>query len=352
MGIEIVNLQRIMKFQIGDSVLILHSNEEGTIINFINKKMALVEVDGIQFPVYIDQIDFPYFKDFTNKKKVEKPQKTYVEDIKREKTKAAEKEENGVWLNFLPVSDLDEFGDEVVHFLKLYLVNNTSKPYNFNYKLNFFGSKPEFELKNTVQPFENFYIHDVDFDDMSDSPSFHFEFSLLIPDKQKATHYEASVKLKPKQLFAKIEELRAKNLASFSQILFEIFPNRPVEVKDDFSIESLSKKGFKVYSAKEAHKHLEPAQSVVDLHIEKLTEDWRRMSNGEMLNLQLKTFEKYYELAVAHRQPNLTMIHGLGTGRLRDEIHELLKLKSEVSYFVNQYHPAYGYGATEIFFKY
>ena len=57
-----------MKYQLGDIVLILHSNEEGQIIDFINDKMVMVDVKGVKFPVYIDQIDFPYFKRFSEKK--------------------------------------------------------------------------------------------------------------------------------------------------------------------------------------------------------------------------------------------------------------------------------------------
>jgi hypothetical protein len=91
---------------------------------------------------------------------------------------------------------------------------------------------------------------------------------------------------------------------------------------------------------------------VVDLHIEKLSDNWKHLSNFEILTLQLKAFEKYYYLSVAHRQPGLTVIHGIGTGKLRDEIHEILKIKKEVKSFVNQYHPNFGYGATEIYFKY
>jgi hypothetical protein len=97
---------------------------------------------------------------------------------------------------------------------------------------------------------------------------------------------------------------------------------------------------------------LEPARSVVDLHIEKLTDNWKGLSNFEILTIQLKYFEKYYNLAVAHRQPNLIMIHGIGTGKLRNEIHEILKTKKEVKSFANQYHHDFGFGATEIFFQY
>lgn len=68
--------------------------------------------------------------------------------------------------------------------------------------------------------------------------------------------------------------------------------------------------------------------------------------------MQLSEFEKWYDLAVAHHQPNFIVIHGVGSGRLKEEIHELLKIRKEVKYFVNQYDPRFGYGATEIAFQY
>jgi dsDNA-specific endonuclease/ATPase MutS2 len=48
----------------------------------------------------------------------------------------------------------------------------------------------------------------------------------------------------------------------------------------------------------------------------------------------------------------IAIIHGVGTGKLKDEVHESLRLKKEVKSFVNQYNPLYGYGATEIYFQY
>ena len=107
-----------------------------------------------------------------------------------------------------------------------------------------------------------------------------------------------------------------------------------------------------MYDASKARENLEPARSVIDLHIEKLSDDWKHLSNFEILTIQLKAFEKYYYLATAHRQPNLIVIHGVGSGKLKDEIHEILKTKKEVKTFVNQYHPNFGYGATEVYFGY
>lgn len=338
-----------MKYQIGDTVLILHSNEEAEVIEIINDKMLMVETGGVQFPVYMDQVDFPYLRRFMNKK-TEPQHKTrqFIDDLKKEKNADKNRIEDGMWLTFLPVIDTDEFGDDVVDELKVHLVNRTGKAYNFDYKLAFFG-KPEFELKNTIQAFEDFYLHDVPFEDLSDNPFFEFEFSLVKPEKQKAEICTASIKLKPKQLFTKIEEIRTKNEASFSYRLFDKYPDKLHEEK--FDLGALSSK-YKVYDAGRAKEFMEPPRSVVDLHIEKLTDNWQHMSNLQIIAMQIRTFEKYYDLAVAHLQPSLIIIHGVGSGRLRDDIHELLKLRREVKTFVNQYDPRFGYGATEIFFEY
>ena len=334
-----------MKFQIGDKVLILHSNEEGEVIDIINNKMVMVDVRGVKFPAYIDQLDFPYFKKFSEKKLFPaKKEKKYIDDIKKEKESVA-KISDGVWLTFLPVMDTDEFGDEVVEELKIHLVNRTDTAYKFVYKLIYFGDS-DFELKNEVHSFQDFYLHDIPFENLNDSPTFEFEFSLMNPHRNKADHYEASLRLKPKQLFARIEQIRLKGEATFSHRLFEKYPDKLVE--DKVELGNLAAKGHKVYDAK----NLEPPRSVVDLHIEKITDDWNGLSNHEIVSLQLKTFEKYYDLAVAHMQPSLIVVHGVGSGRLREEIHEQLKHRREVKTFVNQYHPAFGYGATEIFFEY
>ena len=340
-----------MKYQVGDKVLILHSEEEGEIIDFINDKMAMVEVRGVKFPVYLDQIDFPYFKRFSEKKiqPPQKKQKQFVDNLRPEKKTTTEKVVDGVWITFLPVMDTDEFGDEYVEELKIHLVNKTETPYQFDYKLNYFG-KADFELKNRIEPFQDFYLHDIPFSDLNDSPSFDFDFSLVQPDKHLADHYEASLRLKPKQIFARIEELKEQNKATFSHRLFEKYPQKLVE--DNIELGKLAAKGFKIYNAKEARQHLESPRTVIDLHIEKLTDNWKHMSNYEIMGMQLKTFEKYYDLALAHMQPSLIVVHGMGTGKLRDEIHDLLRHRREVKSFVNQYDSRFGYGATEIFFQY
>jgi hypothetical protein len=335
-----------MKFQVGDKVLVLHSNEEGEIIDIMNDKMVMVEVRGVKFPAYIDQIDFPYFKRFSEKKLFPpKKEKKYIEDVRKEKA-PKKKIVDGMWLSFLPSFQTDEFGDDIVDYLKIHLINHTEEAYNFIYEQQFLGTTA-FDHKNVIQPFEDFYLHDISFEDVSDSPSFAFEFSLVNPQKTKADYYEYFLKPRARQIFEKIEKLKEKGEATFSYKLFDEYPDKEEEEKP----ESFTP-GLKPYNIKDARHHLPPARTVVDLHIEKLTDNWKGLTNTAILDIQLREFEKWYDLAIAHRLPQLIVIHGIGKGRLRDDIHDILRRKKNVKSFVNQFHPSFGWGATEIYFQY
>lgn len=337
-----------MKFQIGDKVTVLHSNEEAEVVEMINDKMVLVDVRGVKFPAYIDQLDFPYFKRFTEKKiEPQKKSKTFVDQIPVDKSKASLNPLDGCWIRFLPVSDTDEFGDEVVESLKIYLVNHTKNGLFFKYKLEYAG-KPDFILENELSAGKDFYLHDIPFENLNDSPVFEFDFSLQAADKKMALHYERALKLKAKAVFLRIDEIRKKGEASFAYKLFDQYPDRLPEEEVPEALQA-TKGGNKLYNAKNTRQHLEPAKYEVDLHIEKLIPEWKQLSNFEILTIQLNTLEKYLDLAIAHHQHNLIVIHGVGTGKLKDEIHEILKARREVKSFINQYDPRYGYGATEIF---
>jgi hypothetical protein len=337
-----------MKFEVGDKVTVLHSNEEAEVVEMINDKMVMVEVRGVKFPAYIDQLDFPYFKRFSEKKKLPpKKEKTYVDQLPADKSKKSNTPLDGCWVRILPVSDNDEFGDEVVESLKIYLVNHTDSGLHFQYKLSYSG-KTDFSLTNEIPASKDFYLHDIPFENLNDAPLFEFDFSLMQPEKSKAPHYETSLKLKAKQVFLRIEDIRKKGEATFAYKLFDRYPDKPAE-EDVPEYSASGKRENKLYDAKESRRHLEPPKYEVDLHIEKLTPEWKHLTNFEMLTIQLNSFEKYLDLAIAHHQHNLIVIHGVGTGKLKDEIHEILKTRREVRSFINQYDPRYGYGATEIF---
>ena len=342
-----------MKYQVGDEILVLLSNEEGRIIEIMDDKMVMIEVRGVKFPAYMDQIDFPYYKRFTEKKLFPQkaaPQKIFVDQIPKEKIqKNDSKEESGVWLNIIPKFSMDDFNDEVVDSLKIYLSNRNRVSYQFIYD-QAFVNESNFSIESTIAPFTDFYIHDISFEDINDSPSFSVDFSLTEPHKKKADHFEAIVKIKPKQLFQKIEILKEDDKANISYPLFETYPDK---VEDNhIAIDTLRNAGYKVYDVSKIKQNIQQARSVIDLHIEKIMDTHRHLSNAEILHFQLAEFEKWFELALLHNLPSMIIIHGVGKGKLKAEIHDLLKVKPSVKSFINQYTDFYGYGATEVFFQY
>lgn len=344
-----------MKYQIGDEILVLQTNEEGRVQEILDDKMLIVEVRGVRFPIHADQVDFPYFKRFTEKKIIpeKKIEKTYIDQVPVERKPQTReiKASEGVWLSFIPKYSFDEFGDDLVDYFKIYLVNRTNDNFKFYYQQEA-NSALQFELKSEVYAQKDVYLHDLDFSVLNETPQFFFEFSLSLPHKKKAEYFETHLKLRPKQVFKKVQELKEKNEPTLSYKLFDTYPEKNAEPKQGVDLSGLSKAGFKVLNSKPLKENRPPLRSVVDLHIEKITDDFKGLSNFEIVQIQLKEFERWYNIAVENMQPNLIVIHGVGKGVLREEIHNILKTRKEVKRFINQYDPRFGYGATEIFFQY
>lgn len=350
-----------MKFEIGDKVIVKHSNDDGIVKEILNDKMVMVEVKGVKFPAYTDQLDFPYYKWFTEKPVVpvaaSAPRK-YIDDVRKEKKPVKLDITPGVWLAFFPTFKKDAFDDEVIDALKIYLINATSDHLEFLYKFNT-NSKTEFEIQNEILPNSDFYIMNIDFEQVNDTPSFEFEFNLKGKPNNRAEYYEAIYKPKAKQLFKEIERIQTSGDPFYSKQLFELYPDKPsvdkyfepeTTLTKNSSLDKLAAAGFKVISNKRIYGESAPP-SVIDLHIEKLTNDYSKMDSGEKLVFQLNALEKYLNRCELNFMKHVTIIHGIGKGRLKEEIHEVLKHRESVKNFVQQHHPWYGNGATEVFFK-
>lgn len=350
-----------MKFELGDKVVVKHSNEDGKVVEILNDKMVLVEVRGVRFPAYTDQLDFPYFKQFSSKPlvaaKTDAPPKKYIDQIKTDKQTTRYAVAEGVWLVLVPVFSKDVFDDDVVEALKIYVVNQTQAGLHFHAWLRIAGVA-KIEITNQVHALHDFYLFDLDFEELNDAPALEFEFSLITPQKDKPEYYEAIWKPKAKQVFKQIEQLKEKGHAFFSHLLFTEYPTKPVQEEAGLShnpgrpgagLDKLAAAGFKVVAGKKIPGQQPPPPSVIDLHIEKLTQDYGSMSAHEKLMLQLREFDKWLHRVEEHYMKQVWVIHGLGSGRLKEEIHELLKHRTGVKSFVNQYHPWYGHGATEIY---
>jgi hypothetical protein len=332
-----------MKFSIGDLILLKRTGEEGHVTAFINQQMLEVEVSGVAFPVHLDDIDHPYLKWFTDKSKKKKssmPEQLPVERITERKQRLAK----GVYISFMPVFKTEEM-EEVVDTLKVYLLNELPLAIKFSYDVRL-STRSEFKHEGTLHAFGNIYLHSVPYEAMNDQPRFHWKLVDTL-NPQMATA-EGILRIRPAKLFEHIGHLLENSQPTFSYQLIEDF--LPVQKKE-------LPPAYEPAARQHAYplittRTIEPARYEVDLHIEELIRDKKGLTNAAIVKIQLDTLRHYVQLAIVHRQERMVVIHGLGKGRLRDEVHAVLKQIPEVSRYKNEWSGKYGFGATEIFFRY
>ncbi|WMJ73094.1 DUF2027 domain-containing protein [Cytophagaceae bacterium ABcell3] len=90
--------------------------------------------------------------------------------------------------------------------------------------------------------------------------------------------------------------------------------------------------------------------SEVDLHIDQLLKKPGVTTGVSILDIQLREFEKYLENAIASEMKQITFIHGVGNGTLKNKIHNHLKKHKQVKSFSEARPDKFGYGATLVIF--
>ncbi|WP_339632737.1 Smr/MutS family protein [Bizionia echini] len=100
-------------------------------------------------------------------------------------------------------------------------------------------------------------------------------------------------------------------------------------------------------TTKKSKERYQPTMEV-DLHIHHLTENSHRMSNHDMLTLQLDTAKGQLEFAIRKRIQKMVFIHGVGEGVLKTELEYLFGRYDQIKYYDADY-KKYGLGATEVY---
>ncbi|HKK39511.1 MAG TPA: Smr/MutS family protein [Cryomorphaceae bacterium] len=85
----------------------------------------------------------------------------------------------------------------------------------------------------------------------------------------------------------------------------------------------------------------------VDLHIHMVVDSTRNLSNHDMVIVQLNHFEKTLGEAKRRRLSKVVYIHGIGKGRLRNELRKRLKSMPNCD-FEDADYSRYGFGATQV----
>lgn len=86
--------------------------------------------------------------------------------------------------------------------------------------------------------------------------------------------------------------------------------------------------------------------NIIDLHLDKSIN-----KTDYPLEMQLSILEKEIDMSIVSGVSELRVIHGIGSGVLKNEVHRILSNHDNVLYYCNEYHPSYGNGSTIIIFK-
>jgi hypothetical protein len=338
---------------IGDRVRLLHGREEGVITRLIDPKLVEVEIeDGFTIPVLKTELVTIAKEEGerfgTPNKEASSPKEAAKPQVMSQK---------GFYAAFVPVNDKQ---------LSLYLINNT------DYDLCLSVSEERDSLHNglyagVLGKRKTQKVHSLSLDQFEQWGVFVFQALYFAMGKhQHKTPFYRKLKCKADSFFKSKKEAPILGKQAYTLQLDR--EDSPWQVQVDIQVHlsdeeaptqpsvdpirlreqmlapnSLTDELVVPQSSSKAATH---NLKEVDLHIEKLTPHYAKMNNAEMLTLQLDTFERYLDQAIAAGITELVFIHGVGNGKLRQEIHRRLSKHPHIRHYQDAKREKFGYGAT------
>ncbi|HOZ87395.1 MAG TPA: DUF2027 domain-containing protein [Bacteroidia bacterium] len=327
-----------MKLRIGDKVRFLNEVGEGIISRIKDKNTVFVEMqDGFEIPFLINQLVPIHTELILNR------------DAENIELNPEAQLSDAVYFVIEPDHDFPS----LINDYKIYLFNASS--FNIMYA---YSIKDE-EYFQTIRhgevgPYQKVLLRQVKIQFFKEY--FYHKIECLL---YKNSFFKAQTPI------AEVLHITPKTLADSTTIKHEEFkyPVYAFMLRDDFvqrdkveaelSLIDIAKlksiKEFKSASriSKSSREHLKSLEKEVDLHIEELIDKPGGLSNFEILNIQLEKFEKELEEAINKSMKKIIFIHGVGNGRLKQEIISRLKTTRGVT-FQDASYKDFGYGATQV----
>jgi hypothetical protein len=327
-----------MKLRIGDKVRFLNEVGEGTVSRVKDKDMVFVEMpDGFEIPFPVNQL-VPIHTELL----IDRDAENIALDPEAHLTDA-------IYLVIEPDHDFPA----LINDYKVYLFNASS--YNLLYAYSVKDEEHFQTLKHgEAGPYQKVLLRQAKMQFFKEYAYHKIECLLYKNTFFKAQTPVAEVIHISPAILGQSKTIRHEEF-KFPVYAFllkdEFFSHEkieadlsPVDLEKLRTVREFKSKSKVSKSAKEYQKSLEKE---VDLHIEELVERPGDLSSFEKLNIQLERFEKELDMAIEKNMKKIIFIHGVGNGRLRQEIHAVLKNTRGVTYQDGSY-KEYGYGATQV----
>ncbi len=345
-----------MVFAIGTKVKLVHTGDLAVVTHWLEGGMIQVRVVG-------DDMEIPVFPEDLARVEEESPKvKAKIVQGKQEKIPAAPQrpkadiqyailKSQGIQLAFEPMFRHDGTTEKYY----IYLLNDTRYDVLFDYELSLSSGVLKSD-NGKLAAVSTLKIGELPYDQLNDAPVFDMECRLITTEGVGESLYK-NLKIKPKSFFTKVKTAPLLNRQVHLFKLFENLQQEATKEKTGEDLKSYTQRVAKpttTWLEQEDHHEvvqLAEFQPEIDLHIEKIAPNYKKLNNAEILAIQLEYFEKYIDQALRLGVERVFVIHGVGAGRLRNSIATRLLQMREVKTFKNEYHPRYGYGATEVIFN-
>lgn len=244
--------------------------------------------------------------------------------------------------------------DGVTNNYQIYLINDTQYDALFTFTMELKDVTPK-TLNGKIDSVSYVHLGEMRFSHLNESPKIKIE-CWQITTEGTGGKLSKDLKIKPKQFFKNTRTAPLLNRQVHWYQIFENFDKDKKIIEDDLKTYTQingrkPKKSASNYRKVNGAEPMELANftNEIDLHIENLTSN-TKLGNSEILRMQLKHFDAFLEKALRLGVNNIFVIHGLGKGKLKNEIATRLFNHPHVKTFRNEYHPRYGFGATEVIF--
>ncbi len=352
-----------MLFSIGTKVRLLQSGEFGKVVELLDQQMVLVELeeDGLEIPVFLENLEpAAAFYDTRpgTKSKIVPGKRPVNQESPPPPNPHAEYfilSSMGIQLAFDPVLRPDATAESY----RIFLINDTHQDVLFTIQLQL-QQEAIFKKHGKLPGPGLEEVGKLYYDELNEQPIFTIECRALRTDGT-GPKQEQQLRIKPARFFKSVRTAPLLDRQVHHYIVFEQIDTErpsPKEQKEDLQTYTQRLARTKPHQVQairrllphevEEMAHFSPE---IDLHIEALTDYSGSMKPADILHLQLVQFERYIDRAIRLGVDRVFVIHGLGKGRLRDAIATRLLQTPHVKTFKNEYHPRYGYGATEVIFE-
>ncbi len=351
-----------MNFRKGDRVKFLNDVGQGTIVSFQTKDIAVVlNDDGFEVPVLMKELlkvegDYSFNDNETSNNASEElhaaaRQTELIEEDDLDEDGLNTDQKAHVYFALVPKNQDDILNSD----LNTFLINDS------NFRLLYTISKKETEFQSlfaygNLEDNTKVILDTIRREDLNDFEEITFQIILF----RKGNYYQLNPinkiwNVKPSRFF-KQNTFAENDFFHEKAFIYELTADE-INLADHLSDADIEK-AKKEKERPESKKQFKSSKEVknqeideVDLHIQELVDDYSKLSNTEILDIQMSRFTTALDGGIIAGTRRMVFIHGIGNGRLKHEIKKTLDRKYPKLRYQDASFKEYGYGATMVIIK-